>query len=194
MEDISIHHTYDDFLIADAEEKQTFTQDNFNRLLLLLKAAELTRPDLIAVTCSTLTPALEKIRPVIGVPLVAIDDLMMKKAVQIGRKITLLVTARTTLAPSVQKLFLEAERIGRKIELTQIVCPEALRLLKSGDGASHDALVKKAAQSVQSADVLVLAQASLAHLGPGLEALCGCPVLSSPKLCVEQIKSILFGG
>ena len=40
-------------------------------------------------------------------------------------------------------------------------------------------------------DCIVLAQASMAHLEHEIAAVTGCPVLTSPRLCVEEIKQKL---
>ena len=42
-------------------------------------------------------------------------------------------------------------------------------------------------------DVLVLAQASMAHMEQPVSAHTGLPVLSSPRRCVEQVRQILEG-
>ena len=44
-----------------------------------MKAQELTGADIIVTTCSTLTPAVELIRPFIQVPVIAIDDAWQKE-------------------------------------------------------------------------------------------------------------------
>jgi hypothetical protein len=55
----------------------------------------------------------------------------------------------------------------------------------------HDDLIKKMVQEVSGYDCIVLAQASMAHLESDISKICGCPVLSSPKLCMEQVKKII---
>jgi len=53
----------------------------------------------------------------------------------------------------------------------------------------HDALVSAAALEIaRRNDVLVLAQASLAHLADPLAAKTPVSVLSSPPLCVEAVR------
>ena len=79
--DLTVHNLWDDYLANDPNEKGEFTADNRNRLLLDIKAQELTGADLIVTTCSTLTPTVEMIRPFIKVPVIAIDDAMAKASV-----------------------------------------------------------------------------------------------------------------
>ncbi|MEG1773566.1 MAG: aspartate/glutamate racemase family protein, partial [Oscillospiraceae bacterium] len=91
-------------LASDANARGVFTPENHNRLLLDLKACELTGAALIAVTCSTLTPWLDGLRPLIGVPVVAIDDAMSRRAVTLGAKLTVMATAQSTVGPTCDKL------------------------------------------------------------------------------------------
>lgn len=190
-EELNIHNTLDEFLAADANIRG-FTQNNRNRLFYLLKAIELEEPDLIAVTCSTLTPEVVRMRPFLSVPLIAIDDAMTKKAVMLGSNITVMATAQSTVKPTCQKLLEEAAAIGKKLELSHMVCHDAYESIKRMDQLTHDAVLRKAAETIHDQDVVVLAQASMAHMEPELSAICGVPVLSSPALCVEQIVHTLF--
>ena len=193
-EELAVHNTFDDYLATDAGEKGEFTQDNLNRLFYILKAAELTKPDAIVVTCSTLTPAVCTIRPFIGVPVIAIDDAMTKKAVTLGDRITIMATAQSTVEPTTQKLLHDAKEAGKEINIKSIVCPEAIAALKKGDKARHDELLRKvAAENLARGEIVVLAQASMAHMQQEIERISGCPTLSSPDLCVAQTKELLFG-
>ena len=76
-EKLKIFNLLDDFLASDPGESGIFSVENHNRLFNDIKSCELTGADLIVVTCSTLTPAVQRIRPFIKVPIIAIDDAMM---------------------------------------------------------------------------------------------------------------------
>lgn len=47
------------------------------------------------------------------------------------------------------------------------------------------------AKDISGYDCVVLAQASMAHLDQKIEEICKIPVLSSPGLCMEQVKETL---
>ena len=84
---LKIHNLLDEFLASDPAEIGYFSVENRNRLFNDLKSCELTKADLIVVTCSTLTPAVQLIRPFINVPVVAIRMTAMDRAaVRIGKK------------------------------------------------------------------------------------------------------------
>jgi len=191
--DYLIHSLYDDFLATDPARTGKFSAVNHQRLRLDLQAQALTGADIIVVTCSTLSPSVRLLRGECNVPVVAIDDAMVDEAVRTGSRIGLLATANSTVRPSASALEAAAARMGKDVSL-QIVCSEeAIRALKAGDQARHDALVLEMADQLQNCDTVVLAQASMAHMEAAVAERTGLPALSSPRRCVEQIRSILEG-
>lgn len=190
--DVKIVNTLDEFLAAYPAEVGGFTVDNMNRLFMIVKCAEMAKSDVIVVTCSTLTPTVQKIKNFINIPIIAIDEAMIKKAADIGGKITILATADSTVEPTKDFLLSEAGKIGKKLDISVIVCPEAIKALKSGDKEYHDKLLKNKALEIKCQDAVILAQASMAHLEQDIEKICGCKVLSSPGLCIEQLKKTLL--
>ena len=190
-EEIIMHNILDDFLASDPAEIGYFSQDNRNRLFNDLKSCELTKADVIVVTCSTLTPAVQLIRPFINVPVVAIDDAMTEQAVRIGKKIKVVATAMSTLKPTIAKLEQEAKLAGVTIEVDAIDNEPAYTAMRKGDIDLHDALVLKMIEEVKGYDCIVLAQASMGHLQAKAQEIAQVPVLGSPLLCCEKVKKIL---
>ena len=82
---------------------------------------------------------------------------------------------------------------GKTIELEAVLCEGAFDALMSGDAAKHDQMVAKALKDLSSrADVIVLAQASMARVADGLSAEDKkVPILASPAIAVQHIASIL---
>jgi len=69
-----------------------------------------------------------------------------------------------------------------------VLRPEAYQALMAGDHARHDAILHEAATEISNeVDVLVLAQASLAHLRDMLAAELKCQVLAGPPLLMREI-------
>lgn len=189
--ELKLHNLMDDFLADDPADTGVFSTNNKARLYNDLQAAYMTGADLIVVTCSTLSPTVAEIRPFIPTRIVSIDEAMAQKAVTSGRKIGLLVTAKSTLEPSKFKLMEEAQKAGREVEIEVVHTEDAIRALKAGDKARHDQLVLEMASQLHDVDVIVLAQASMAHMEEPVAAQTGRPVFSSPKLCIQQVKTIL---
>lgn len=148
--------------------------------------------DIIAVTCSSTSPAVDTARKLVRQPVLRIDDPMAAEAVRQGGRIGLLCTAASTVAPSTALLQAHAAEQGRSVTIVPLVNPEAYQALMAGERGRHDELVRASALSLaREVDVLVLAQASLAHLQGGLAAELACPVLASPPMLMHALKSQL---
>lgn len=188
LPDAVITNTLDDYLASDAEERGYFSKDNQQRLYNLIEAAEKTHPDLIAVTCSTLSPHVNSFRNLFGTPLVTIDEMMISEAVKSGSSLLIVSTAESTVGPTKSKLRNEALLQNRTIEIENIVCNEAYVAIKKRDKALHDSLVlERIKQLDKQYDVIILAQASMAHLEESIKQICKSVVLSSPRMCIANI-------
>lgn len=190
-EEVKIYNLLDDYLAINPNEVGEFTKNNKDRLYNDLVNAELTGADLIVVTCSTLTPVVEEIRPFLSVPVISIDDAMGKKAVILGSRLLILATADSTVKPTRMKLEKEAEAKGTEISLSALVNKEAFNALKRSDMLTHDELLLNQARDIKGFDCIVLAQASMAHLEEEISEITGIPVISSPKLCLEEIRAFI---
>ena len=189
--DTKIHTLYDDFLATDPADTGKFSAVNHERLRLDLRACALTGADVIVVSCSTLSPSVRLLRGEVNVPVVAIDDAMVREAVQKGRRIGLLATANSTVKPSESAIYAAAEAAGKQIDL-QVLCNEdAIRALKAGDRQTHDRLVLELAEALGACDVIVLAQASMAHMEQAVQQKTGVFTLTSPARCIEQVRELL---
>ncbi len=61
-----------------------------------------------------------------------------------------------------------------------------------GDKAHHDrTVIESALRLAPRVELIVLAQASMARLAPVVSERTGLPVLSSPRLGVENLKQVL---
>lgn len=189
--EVVIRNLWDDYLANNPQEVGEFTKNNRTRLFMDMKSLEMTEPDLIAVTCSTLTPVVEMIRPFIKVPVIAIDDAMGKKAAKEGSNILVMATAESTLEPTVSKIQREADTMSKSVVIRKLAVTEAFGALKAMEMERHDKILKEAAKDIKGYDCIVLAQASMAHLESAIAEITGCQVLSSPGLCMKEIKDTL---
>ena len=190
-EPVKIHNLWDDFLANNPNEIGEFTIENRCPSMHDIKSAEMTGADMIVVTCSTLTPVVNMIRPFVRVPLIAIDDAMGRKAVTCGERILVLATAGSTEGPMREKLNAEAAKLGKSIQIDFQANAEAFQAMKAVQMERHDAILLDMAKNISGYDCVVLAQASMAHLDQKIEEICKIPVLSSPGLCMEQVKETL---
>jgi Asp/Glu/hydantoin racemase len=147
----------------------------------------------VIVTCSSLGPAVDAVRPLCPVPLVRIDDGMALKALGMGGRIGVLATLSTTLDPTTELLKRRAGEAGRSVDVVSHLCEGAFGLLAAGDTAGHDARVLAGLRAIAArVDVVVLAQASMA----GALERAGAhdvtvPILTSPELGIQHCRTVL---
>lgn len=184
-----VFNIVDDSLVKGVMAAGNITPQISQRVANYLKSAESAGADQILVTCSSIGPAVEAAAPSIGVPVLRVDQPMADKAVQIGKRIGVVATLRTTLEPTADLIQRRAAKAGKQIELTSKLCEGAFEALMSGDGATHDAKVAAALKELsKQVEVIVLAQASMARvvdtLAPEDRRV---PILASPALAVDHL-------
>jgi len=137
---------------------------------------------LVVCTCSTIGAAAES--AAVGVPVLRIDRPMAERAVALGPRIAYVAALASTLAPTAALLRDAAQRAGREVVLTEVLCGEAWPLFERGDlEAYYDAVAGAARDAAAACDVVVLAQGSMGPAAARAES--PVPVLSSPRLGVE---------
>jgi Asp/Glu/hydantoin racemase len=182
------YHAVDESVIDELLSVGELTPAIRNRICGQLSLAERAGADLILDTCSSTSPAVDVARQVVGVPIVKIDDPMAERAAELGEEVGLLATAGSTVGPSSELIERKAAQAGTEVDVTTALVDEAFEARTDGDLERHDRLVtERATDLAADSDVLVLAQASMAHLEPRLESDLGLPVLSSPELAMEHL-------
>jgi Asp/Glu/hydantoin racemase len=138
------------------------------------------------VTCSSIGGATEEIAGKRGWPVVRIDEAMVDRALELGSRIGVVATLRSTLRPTVD---LVRRRAGdRRVGVREALAEGAFTALKAGDRDRHDELVRAALRDlIGTVDVIVLAQASMARVADSLgPAASRTPILASPELGVAR--------
>jgi Asp/Glu/hydantoin racemase len=183
----------DDSLIKDVIARGELTAKTARRVAGHIASAEEAGGDFILVTCSSIGPAVEAAAPLTGVPVLRVDQPMADEAVRVGGRVGVIATLPTTLAPTADLIRRRAVLAGKDVELTPRLCEGAFDALMGGDAAAHDAMVAAALTELAAqADVIVLAQASMARVAAGLpERDRRVPVLTSPPLAVEHLATVL---
>ncbi|MEV6570963.1 aspartate/glutamate racemase family protein [Streptomyces sp. NPDC051577] len=130
----------------------------------------------VLVTCSTIGAVAQAQADLLGLPLFRVDRPMAAEAVRIGDRITVLASLESTLAPTVALL---AEEAGtRSVSIRTRLVAGAWARFEAGDEAGSLALVVEAIDAVTDADVILLAQGSMA--GAAASATTRIPVLTGP--------------
>lgn len=193
---VTLMHVLDEPLLERILRRGCLAAEDSIRLLEHARLAEQAGARAVLVTCSTVSPCVEDLHSAVGIPVLRIDEMMMKRAVATGGRIGVLATNETTLQPTRQMLLAEAERCGKNVEVELLLVKDALPSLLKGDGSTHDRLLRDAVQTMAGrVDVIVLAQASMARV---LEVLPSdersVPVLSSPHLALGILREMLQAG
>lgn len=190
---INTFNIVDDSLIKDVIKKGELTTMTARRVVDYVGSAEQAGADFILVTCSSIGAAVEASAALTKVPVLRVDQPMADIAVQTGKRIGVIATLPTTLAPTSDLVKRRAALAGKEIELVSRLCEGAFDALMGGNAALHDSMVASALKELSTqVDVILLAQASMARVVDGLsEADKRIPILASPPLAIKHLVSIL---
>src|SRR5207237_3929726 len=106
----------------DVIARRELTPRNARRVVGHIASAEEAGADFILVTCSSIGPAVEAAAPLIGVPVLRVDQPMADRAVQMGARVGVIATLATTLEPTADLIRRPAARAGEPAESTAGAC------------------------------------------------------------------------
>jgi Asp/Glu/hydantoin racemase len=163
-----------------------------DRLVQYARIAESVGANVILEACSSVGELVRDMAQAVRIPVVRIDDAMAEAAVRRGARVGVAATLPTTLNPTLRLLRAKADAAGKAVEIETALAESAYRKLMAGDRDGHDADLSAAlAALAQRVDVLVLAQASMARVLDRLPADVQAKALTSPRLAMESVQSIL---
>lgn len=195
LPDIHIIDFVDSDILAAVNRDGGINQSHIRRMVHMAQAAEDAKVDLIFSACSSLGPSMDVARKMVNTPIVKIDDAMTQKAVEIASNIGVMATVPTTLKPTIDLINQQAQIQEKIIQTKPYLCEGAWSVLMSGDRPRYESMVLDGAKTLApQVDIIVLAQASMSRLAPMLASETGMEVLSSPRLAVEYVRSLLNIG
>lgn len=181
----------DDSLIKEVMECGGVTDRVRQRLMHYFQAAAQWNPKAIISACSSVGDVAEEADKILDAPVIRIDRAMIKKALQHGDRIGVLASLSTTMDPTADYIRRLAADMGRNVQVTGRVAKGAYEANSQGRPEVHDTLIRKEAEAIKGqADVLVLAQGSMARMEAPLRDATGLPVYASPTLCVKEVQEI----
>jgi aspartate/glutamate racemase len=186
-------NVYDDSLIPDViSAGNSVTTDIRRRLLAYCRATEDMGADLILSTCSSMGDIVGQIQPFVRVPILRIDEPMVRQAIELGSSIAILATVDTTLVPTNRLVRATAGKLGKPVEVVEGLARGALQALNEGKAELHDQILMQAALAVaDKADVILLAQGSMARMQETIARATGKPVLSSLRPGLQAVSEAL---
>jgi glutamate racemase len=185
----------DDSILPQLASNGGNTAEIAPRWIQFARIAEQIGADAVLSACSSIGEIAEAARQQVGIPVFRIDEPMAEQAVQQGERIGVAATLATTLNPTCRLLQAKAEAAGKQVTLLPHLVESAYQCLISGDKEGHDRILVQSLHDLASkADVIVLAQASMARVIASLPQGEQEKFLSSPLLGIERVKWVLEGA
>lgn len=187
-----IIHTLDETLLHDLKAGDHQRDRLVQKLHHMGNILALDGVDVIVVTCSSLSPYVNDIQPVLSVPVLKIDQPMIEYAVSHGSHIGVVATNPTTVGPT-QLLINELSGKHKKKVLVQTVVVEtAFNSLNGGDGEHHDQIVLEAIDKLlKDTELVIIAQISAARVMPKVNLGIRDKVLTSLDFLSEKVGSMI---
>ena len=190
--DIKLVNILDEGLVTEIERRGSLTPGLVRRLTTLVGLAEDAGAELVLLTCTAYSPVADDVQSQSDIPVLKIDELMVREALGRARKIGLVATVPAGLNMQRQLIEQIAAELGRDVELDAQLRPEAFQALSAGRRDEHDAIVLGVVEELaRRNDLVMLAQASMGHLATKVPPSVSVPVLSSPTLAVEKVKEMV---
>jgi len=188
-----ITHLSDESLIQRALQAGGLTPGIIKRVCEHVTASEENGADVVQVTCSSLSPAVEIAQQLVSIPVLTVDEPVARALVDKYERIGVIATASSTLEPSVQMVNRMALLMKKKVKVTPVFCEGAYDAFFRGDLKRHDDIVLgKLRELMAKVDAVLLAQVSMARiaklLGNDEKRI---PVETSPEHAVIRLKEVL---
>jgi len=190
----TIYNIVDDSILPRISNNGSLSPEIVSTVYQHISSAEKMGSDLILVTCSSISEVVDIVSPLVSVPVIKIDDAMTDEAVKVALDgLGVIATIETTLNPTINQLKKKMAKTGKKFKIVPVLCSDAYKaLINDGNPEKHDLILYRAIEEmVESVDVIVLAQASMARLLPELKKLTNKSILTSPESGVERAINIL---
>ncbi len=190
--EIKVVNILDEGLLTEIERRGSITPGLVRRLTQNVALAEDAGAELVLLTCTAYSPVVDEVQKQSDIPVLKIDELMVRDALTRAKWIGLVATVPAGLNMQRQLIDQIATEMGCEIHLDAVLRPEAFQALASGNRDEHDRIVLAEVERLAETNELVmLAQASMGHLASKVPASVKVPVLSSPTLAVQKVKEML---
>ncbi len=186
-----VMHILDETLLEDFRREGGLSAHSRAKALQMALTAQKAGVDGILFTCSTLSPAVDDLRPFITLPMVKIDEPVIYHLVQNFKDIGLLATAETVLK-SVENQFKKiAQRLSRQISLHSFVKGDAWPLLAKNPEGFYKIMAEYASPLGEKHEALLLTQVSIAPARDFVKEKIKSKIFVSPSFAVQALKEVL---
>ena len=186
-DEFDIVNVLDDSLLNDIKCSGRMSASIIERFIQYACITKNNGSDALLLACSSLGKAADIARELLDIPLYKIDEPMADQAVNSGNNILVLGTVKSTLEPTSD--LIRSKRKSQEQSITCILIPDVFELYEI-DREQHDQRIAEVIQEhLNTYDVIVLAQASMAnaiqYITQGREK-----IVTSLPLGLQQLKEI----
>jgi hypothetical protein len=186
LPEVMTFHAADEGLRASLLRAGAVTPSLCLRVAQLAAQAQEDGADGILLTCSAMSPAVDLAAPLLRVPIFKVDQAMVESAVHMGGPVGILATVPVTLTSVTQLVRQVAAQQGRDVQVVPGLCS------LTGQAETDLCALQSALRDLAaSCGVIVISQASVATSLATVDlASLGVPVLTSPRLALERLRSV----
>jgi Asp/Glu/hydantoin racemase len=185
-------------LVSDADEAGGLTPALRRRMLSLIDYAVDGGAEAILLSCSMYGPVVTLAQQLYRLLILSSDEAVFAQVAAKGGSIVVLGSLESAVADSLDRFRKEQEGVGTAgaaVTLVGVSAPGALQAALVGDNAELlNRLETAAAGPAAAADLVMLAQYSLAPVHAELQARLGVPVLSGPLLAATRLREQWLAG
>ena len=189
--DAAMIHILDETLLDLFRQEGGLSMRSRRKALQMALTAQDSGVDGILVTCSTLSPAVDEIRPFVNLPIVKIDEPMVEHVIQSAETIALAASAETVLKsvePLIQK---KARQFGRQVSLRRVILTDLWPLLQRDPDAFYREVGKACTHAAEESQAVVITQVSMApgreYVHPEVKG----RVHAAPEFAVRALRKLL---
>lgn len=192
LPDVRIINIMDDSLLKDVMAAGHVTPAVTKRMCQYYTIAEQMGATVIFNACSSVGEAADVAAQLVAIPVVKVDTAMAEAAVSRASVIGVAATVQTTLDPTARLLERTARQMDKQVTIRRHLCPGAFDALLAGNTEEHDRLLSaELLKLAAEVDLIVLAQVSMGRVAAALGDAIKVPVLTSPRLGMERLASVL---
>ena len=157
--DAKVHNIVDDSLLHDVMQNGGINEKVISRMCAYVQAAASNGADLIFNQCSSVGEAADIAAKLVSIPVLKVDAPMAEKAVELGTRIGVVATVKSTMKPSCSLVRRKAAEAGKQIDVVEYLVDGALDvLMKKKNREKHNAMVLESVHRAEAeCDVVVLA-------------------------------------
>lgn len=146
----------------------------------------------IVIACTIYSPYADELQQYVDVPVIAVDNPMIVKAVRSGKKIGILATTASSGPSAQRKLLKVAKNLNTRVDMEMTIVTEAMTELKGGNIEKHNELLRNAAIGLKEkgCGVILLSQITMACAKKSMEDL-GMEILTSPETGAEEMLRLI---